>query len=367
MIESAVRKAYVFMTNGIEPDGSNRKIVVDGQFCHLMGAFKKLGTDTDDCNKAIVALKDESAFDESQKKALRACLVERVASLQNSHGCGLKTTTTQKTQVHNYLHNYGTQTHWDKWCDPRVNDLNLKMEAMTDLMHQIGCDHPKETPTQIGAAAIVLAAHNRPFTDKDAYKLVVELRRQMEAKRSSKSVGAVVLDRYQEDVKDYVQIAPHAYKSTDPPIECPISTDAIASALRRVSSRDTNKMVRDTVPRRHTSKSVDPCGAVPHVGATFQEGYAHGYRDGAAAADRRSQFDAHTEILPSKHRRLMGPAASNASMFADTFDMSASKSQEPPVPLPDNGNVGEKENADDGIDAMLQGLKGGASRRSRGE
>ena len=320
MIAATVRKVYKYMNEAVEDDNSNWKSVTDNQFSHLMSTIRRAKVDSDDSTQALAALKEHCHFLDSQLKALRASVIEATDSSMSAPGNGVKTVETAAAQKHAFLHNYLPASVW-ALLKNQSKSVVAKMDALTDLTHSIGLDHPSQTPTQLHMVAIVLVADGREHDETTAYSLLTELRTMVAYRRKQRCPHAVHLTVYPELVAEYTQVAPKAYAADDPPVESQVTNKELFSALRLCSSRASNKKVRDVVTPRHSKPSMFApvshgfdyrCQSALGVGPYAQQGYLH-------AARMYDQHVAHGAQMhtPTKRalRMLEGPAAQNYSMY----------------------------------------------------
>lgn len=314
MIAATVRKVYKYMSEAVEHDNSNWKSVTDNQFSHLMSTIRRAKVDSDDSTQALAALKEQCHFLDSQLKALRAAVIEATDSSMSAPGNGVKTVATAAAQKHAFLHNYLPASVW-ALLKNQSKSVVSKMDALTDLTHSIGLDHPSQTPTQLHMVAIVLVADGREHDETAAYSLLTELRTMVAYRRKHRCPHAVHLTVYPELVAEYTQLAPKAYAADDPPVESQVANKDLFSALRLCSSRASNKKVRDVVTPRHSKPSMFApvshgfdyrCQSALGVGPYAQQGYLHAAR----------MYDQHMHT-PTKRalRMLEGPAAQNYSMY----------------------------------------------------
>ena len=253
MIAASVKSILEFMDDAVEDDGSNVKAITDQQFVHCMAMIRRTKVDHADATKALALLKTDNKFEVDQRRALRSALTERVGS--SSEPSTVRKTTDAQTNSH--IEFYLSEKRWDilqSGCKHAT-----KLEEVTDMLHEIGCDHP-DPATQCRAVAVTLAADDNSFSDLVAYNLVNEMRDQLHHKRKRRAAHAVHLNQYPEDPSEYIAMAPKAL--AERPVASKISEAIIFRTLRRVSNRSTNSKVREQLP----TQPVQP-----------MQGYGYGY------------------------------------------------------------------------------------------
>lgn len=254
MFTTTVQSTLDYLAVAIEDDGSNKESLTTEQFGHLLATIPHLSDSSADGTKAIAMLKVPGLpFSEQQLKELRGCLASVSKPRGNNSGpsasAAKKTVLTTKTQEHRYVHEYLPESAW-KLLLAEGCTIDAMIDIVTDLFLKIGLLYPTETPTQKWTIALLYAIQNRPFSNNDAYRSVQQLRNTLHAKRRLPVPGRPPhLAEYPESAQAFAAAHPRAYADDDPPVPTKIEIERIRSALVHVSSRGTNKLVRDNVLR----------------------------------------------------------------------------------------------------------------------
>ena len=359
MLKQAITKSYSFMKNAIEDDKSNEKAVVDSQFISLTAFARRTSSNGDDANDALELLKkDLGFFTADQRKALRSIIVEHCTA-SDIHQPPATLKVVSKSQVHKFIYNYLPQRSWVKIRAHDGTTLEDKCDEVTDVTHAIGLDYPEETPTRLLIVGIVLTADGRPFSEMQAYDLLGDARKQIELKRKSK-VPTIALRSYPEKVSEYLDLCPNAYDQFGgPPVSCVISLTELAKNMCKLSSRSTNKKVRDYVMQR--PQRYAPSHAAPRH--PYHHGPWGGYQHYSDFDDRRYERRPSQLEFYDDHR-CDNRSRSGYKMLKDAVDACTEdfpgdrSSREPPALMDradDGASPGTETVADDshGIDSMI--------------
>jgi len=354
MIADLLRKSYKFVEAASDGDDAMAKNVQDTQFAHLMAVVRRTTVSTDESTSALIELKNAS-FSSDRCKALHSAIIESTDAARSMGS--KKTFSTSVAQTHMFLYNYLPMSLWNALKDDSIS-LDEKCEKLTDFMHSIGLLHPSQTPTQVGACAIIVAADGRTHSPIAVYNALDTMRKQLSFKRKFRCDTAVSLNAYPVKVEDYVTVAPNAYSPADPPVACQISALAIRNTLRIVACRKSNALVRD-----HVQPQAAPVG----MGHFQMQGLPPNMYDrfGAAAYNPMmqwmpNQFDAPVRRVNSKRPVSMLANGVNEAVHADDVPHGLAIEDrgppaEPPLVPRATDELGDGDDAD-GLDAMLVGL-----------
>jgi len=354
MIADLLRKSYRFIEAASDGDDAMAKNVQDTQFAHLMAVVRRTTVSTDESTSALIELKNASCSSD-RCKALHSAIIESTDAARSMGS--KKTFSTSVAQTHMFLYNYLPMSLWNALKDDSIS-LDEKCEKLTDFMHSIGLLHPSQTPTQVGACAIIVAADGRQHSPIAVYNALDTMRKQLSYKRKFRCDTAVSLNAYPVKVEDYVTVAPNAYSPADPPVACQISALAIRNTLRTVACRKSNALVRD-----HVQPQAAPVG----MGHFQMQGLPPNMYDrfGAAAYNQMmqwmpNQFDAPVRRVNSKRPVSMLANGVNEAVHADDVPHGLAIEDrgppaEPPLVPRATDELGDGDDAD-GLDAMLVGL-----------
>jgi len=354
MIADLLRKSYKFIEAASDGDDAMAKNVQDTQFAHLMAVVRRTTVSTDESTSALIELK-RASFSSDRCSALHSAIIESTDAARSMGS--KKTFSTSVAQTHMLLYNYLPMSLWDALKDDSIS-LDEKCEKLTDFMHSIGLLHPSQTPTQVGACAIIVATDGRTHSPIAVYNALDTMRKQLSFKRKFRCDTAVSLNAYPVKVEDYVTVAPNAYSPADPPVACQISALAIRNTLRIVACRKSNALVRD-----HVQPQAAPVG----MGRLQMQGLPPNMygRFGAAAYNPMmqwmpNQFDAPVRRVNSKRPVSMLANGVNEAVHADDVPHGLAIEDrgppaEPPLVPRATDELGDGDDAD-GLDAMLVGL-----------
>lgn len=250
-------QVFEYIGEAVEADGSNRAVVLAKQAQHLTAIIRR---DTGklaigDVTAALKLLKSPICpFDAIQSKDMRAAIDAAGAPDADASGAAVTFRKHTKCQEFVAIEHYLTSQRWDVILDPDTV-IETIIEVVSNVCHEIGCDHPSPKPSQMWMTAFIHAVNGRLFSPDEAYVTLRKFREQIHhQRRQSKPGSPSGILKFDATGALFAQTYPAAFPFA-PPVQSQIPRELIEQALGKVCCRDTND--RLTVPKITRSKTLD--------------------------------------------------------------------------------------------------------------